>query len=93
VKSIPNNPPENAVWRIVGILARAGCRLEYSEWRNCWLGSCPLDAEHTLMLFRGKDDSAELECVENCELDAVLRALGLTCFALCPPYVHSALAA
>jgi hypothetical protein len=80
------------VWRIVGILARAGCVLAYSEWRHCWLGRCPVDAEHLLTLYRGSDGGAELECVEGCEPDAVLRALGLSCFALWPPYV-SALAA
>jgi hypothetical protein len=92
MESIANNPPENAVWRIVGILARAGCVLAYSEWRHCWLGRCPVDAEHLLTLSRGSDGAAELECGDGCERDEILRALGLNCFALCQPY-PSALAA
>jgi hypothetical protein len=86
----PADPRDNPVWRIRTVLERAGCEPWYSEFRGCWLARCPCNPDHRLSLYRGADGRAELECFDECDPDAILRALRLSFFDLCPRYVRPA---
>jgi hypothetical protein len=99
----PNPAPRNegTIERICRALEYAGCERELSQWLwpGCWLARCPCDHaqplfEHSLQLKRGDDGRAELDCMEGCREEAILRALNLCpVFGLAPPFVRADLAA
>jgi hypothetical protein len=83
-----SGPQDNPVWRLVTILDRAGHEPWYGQFHGHWFARCPLDGEHDLTLSRGCGGRAELDCLDGCDRDGVLRALGLSLFDLHPAYVR-----